>query len=72
MIGEIGESTALMNKSQFMEYLDKIKIWAATYLSLNIPDPEEQTKLFQEQLVSGEPSTLIASAGDGVTLIEKA
>lgn len=45
LIGEIGETTTLMNKTEFGEYLDKIKRWAATYLNLNIPDPESQTQL---------------------------
>lgn len=44
LIGEIGETTTKMNKVEFGEYLDKIKSWAAQYLSLNIPDPEQQTE----------------------------
>src|SRR6478736_3155140 len=48
LIGEIGETTTKLNKSDFIEYLDKIKRWAATFLMLNIPDPESQVKLFDD------------------------
>jgi hypothetical protein len=42
-----------MNKEDFGEYLEKIKAWAATYLSLVMPDPEEQVKIdFNESLTT--------------------
>lgn len=45
LIGEVGESTTLMNVVQFGEYISKIQQWAATYLSLDIPNPGQQTEL---------------------------
>lgn len=41
-IGKIGGSTKLMNKAEFMEYLAKIQQFAAQYLGVVIPDPNEQ------------------------------
>jgi hypothetical protein len=43
---EIGSSTTEMNKSEFMEYVERIREWAAMSLEINIPDPGEQTQLF--------------------------
>lgn len=47
LIGKIGGSTSDMNKSEFMNYLAAIQQFAAQYLDITIPDPETQTKLFQ-------------------------
>ena len=33
-------STASLKTDEFEEYLNKIKIWAAEFLNVNIPDPE--------------------------------
>ena len=35
------ESTAKMSTERFAEYIEEIKRWAAEYLSLYIPDPDE-------------------------------
>jgi len=45
VIGEIGDTTTKMTKSEFMDYLANIQKWAATYLSLTIPDPETQSTI---------------------------
>jgi len=37
----IVESTAKMNTERFGEYIEEIKRWAAEYLSLYLPDPNE-------------------------------
>lgn len=44
-IGKIGGSTKLMNKAEFMEYLAAIQQFAAQYLGVVIPDPNEQMKI---------------------------
>lgn len=64
VIGEIGETTTKMNRAEFGEYLEKIKRWSATFLSLYIPEPGEQMEL------TFEPDVLIASKGEGCTIIE--
>ena len=38
-------STTDMSTVDFMDYLDKISIWASEYLSVSIPEPEEQVEL---------------------------
>ena len=47
-LGEIGGSTTEMSKGDFINYLEKIAIWAATYLHIVIPPPESQTELFNQ------------------------
>lgn len=46
--GEVAEypgSTAGLNKAEFSEYLDAIIQWAAEFLSIEIPAPNESLKL---------------------------
>lgn len=38
-------STADLNKLEFADYIEEIRQWAATYLGINIPDPEKQAEL---------------------------
>lgn len=45
LIGEIAETTTRMNKLEFMGYMERVKIWAAEYLGLNIPDPNTQREI---------------------------
>lgn len=39
LIGEIPQSTATLNKLEFMEYVDKIIQWSAEILNVTIPQP---------------------------------
>lgn len=39
---EIPQSTTRLSKTDFMEYIEKIQRFAATYLNMVIPDPNEQ------------------------------
>lgn len=43
-ITHVGSTTDL-NKLEFSDYIENIRTWAAEYLSINIPDPEEQIEL---------------------------
>lgn len=43
---EIGGSTTEMNKEEFMNYIEKIREWAAMNLEITIPDPGQQTEMF--------------------------
>jgi hypothetical protein len=46
--GEVIESTGStkeLSKQEFNEYIERIKQWAAEYLNIQIPDPEEQTTI---------------------------
>jgi len=36
---ELPKSTTTLTKTQFAEYVDNIRMWAAGFLSINIPDP---------------------------------
>lgn len=51
VIGEGGEvmelpkSTASLTKSQFAEYVDRIRMWAADFLCINILDPNTQAQM---------------------------
>lgn len=38
---ELPKSTATLTKTQFAEYVDKIRMWAADFLSISIPGPNE-------------------------------
>jgi hypothetical protein len=38
---ELPKSTATMTKTQFAEYVDNIRMWASGFLSINIPDPNQ-------------------------------
>ena len=40
LIGEIPQSTAELNKLEFMEYIDKITQWSAEILNIQIPEPK--------------------------------
>lgn len=44
VIESIGSTTEL-SKQEFNEYIERIKQWAAEYLNIQIPDPEEQTTI---------------------------
>lgn len=39
---ELPKSTATLTKTQFAEYVDKIRMWAADFLGINIPGPNEK------------------------------
>lgn len=41
-------STTRLNKEQFGEYIEKIQQFAAEFLSVEIPDPGTQTKIFSD------------------------
>lgn len=43
---EVGGSTTDLNKSEFSDYCDRIRMWAAQTLDINIPDPNTQTQMF--------------------------
>lgn len=36
---ELPKSTTTLTKTQFAEYVDNIRMWAAGFLGINIPDP---------------------------------
>lgn len=38
---ELPKSTATLTKTQFAEYVDKIRMWASDFLGINIPDPNQ-------------------------------
>jgi len=44
-VAKIGQSTAGLNKTEFIEYIDKIIEWSAEILNIQIPLPNEQTTL---------------------------
>lgn len=46
VIGDMPQSTALLNPTEFADYIDRIAAWAAQFLSLVIPPPGSQTELF--------------------------
>lgn len=39
IVARIGQSTTVMNKSEFGEYIDKVAEWASEYLGIYIPPP---------------------------------
>lgn len=47
VIGTVGDTTASISTTDFMNYLDKCKEFAATVLEIYIPDPNEQSELFK-------------------------
>jgi hypothetical protein len=38
---ELPKSTATLTKTQFAEYVEKIRMWAADFLGINIPGPNQ-------------------------------
>lgn len=46
---DIGGSTADMTQSEFAEYLDKVIHWCNTALEIIIPEPGQQTDLFNSK-----------------------
>jgi len=40
------KSTTELTTTGFMEFKDKVQRWAAEFLNVNIPDPNEQTQIF--------------------------
>lgn len=36
---ELPKSTATLTTTQFMEYIERVRMWAADFLEINIPDP---------------------------------
>ncbi len=42
---KVGQSTSHLNKSEFMEYMERIKRFASESLDLYIPDPNEQLEI---------------------------
>jgi hypothetical protein len=45
VISEMAGSTTKMNKEQFGEYIDRITQWAAEFLQIAIPSPDEKLTL---------------------------
>ena len=46
LIGTVGGSTAKLNKEDFGIYIDTIIAWCASFLSITIPLPGEQSEMF--------------------------
>lgn len=44
---EVPKMTSVMNNIEFGEYVEKVKMWASQSLGIYIPEPSEQTKLYQ-------------------------
>lgn len=44
---EIGKSTTEFNKEEFAEYVERIIEWSASSLSIYIPPPNTQAKMFE-------------------------
>ncbi|SRR6185437_6401630 len=42
---EIPKSTANLTKTQFLEYVERVRMWAADFLCIDIPDPNTQTQM---------------------------
>lgn len=45
---EIAGSTAELEAAEFNNFLEEVWQWAAQYLSINIPEPNSQSKLFAQ------------------------
>lgn len=43
---ELPKSTTTLTKMQFAEYVDNIRMWASSFLSIDIPDPNTDLKMF--------------------------
>lgn len=43
------KSTTELNKAQFNEYLEEIWQWAAEYLQITIPEPNQQLQFFDDE-----------------------
>ncbi len=61
----IPQSTTKLTTTEFMAYIARIQQWAAQFLSIVIPDPNQQTELYSVLIASHHPSTK-------VTVINKA
>lgn len=48
IIGSIGDTTTKLNKSEFEEYLEKVKRFAAEVLDIIIPDPNAPVVMFAD------------------------
>jgi hypothetical protein len=44
----VPRSTTEMNKGEFVEYVERIRDWAADTLEIYIPDPGQQTAFFKQ------------------------
>lgn len=42
---ELPKSTTTLTKMQFAEYIDNIRMWASSFLSIDIPDPNSDLKM---------------------------
>ena len=40
----VGKTTVNLTVKEFTEYVENIRRWAAEFLSMNIPDPDERCK----------------------------
>lgn len=57
---EIVKSTAKLRTIEFMEYLDRITMWAAQFLGITIPAPNEQLTIDSIVLLTGNNGVIIA------------
>lgn len=46
MIGEFGQSTSVLTKEQFSDYIEKIISWSNDFLGLEIPFPNSKLSLW--------------------------
>lgn len=46
-VKRVPRSTKKLSNTEFMEFLDRIKIFCAEWFHLSIPDPGQQTEFFQ-------------------------
>lgn len=42
---ELPKSTTGLTKTEFGEYIDRVRMWAADFLGINIPDPNTQSQM---------------------------
>lgn len=47
VVARIGQSTTVMNKSEFGEYIDKIMEWSSEYLGIYVPPPNANIDEYQ-------------------------
>jgi len=45
VVEEIPQSTSKLTTTEMMDYIAKIQMWAAEFLGINIPDPNQQIEL---------------------------